>query len=62
MKLYEIPKGSKLKYGEYMLTLENINKMYSRFTTEDGQVAYLAVWTPVQDRGDYYEVGSDEAE
>ena len=59
MKLYEIPRGSKLKYGEYMLTFENIDGMYSRSTTEDGQVAYLAVWTPVQDRGDYYEVGDE---
>lgn len=67
MKLYDIPKQSKLKLTivngdterEDMVTFHHIDGMYSYCTTSDGAVVHLSASTPMKKVDDYYII--DEA-
>ena len=62
MKLYEIPKGSKIKVNlnsgrEVFITFHHIDGMYSYCTLEDGDpdnVVHLNASTPLKQIEDYY--------
>lgn len=58
MKLYDIPKGSKLKVatnrGEEVVTFHHIDGAYSYITAEDGEVMHLGASQEMKKEGDYY--------
>lgn len=65
MKLYDIPRNSKIKLpiqtpgkdlGEQMCIFGHIDGMYSYITTPDGHVVHLGATTPVKKVGDHYEI------
>lgn len=68
MKLYEIPKGSKIKLlvtdgteaREHICTFNHVDGMYSNITTEDGDTVHLMASTELKKVGDVYEIGKEE--
>ncbi len=53
MKLYEVPRGSKIRVigdaaaKEIILNFSHIDGMYSYCTTKTGEVVHLAAWSEV---------------
>lgn len=74
MKLYEIPRNSKillsirndleqaLEYRDQMCTFDHIDGMYSHITTPDGSVVHLSASAPVKKVDDHYELDEVEDE
>lgn len=62
MKLYDIPKGSKiamdLSDGSSYAIFDHIDGMYSYCETEKGGVIHFAASTPLKQQGDHYVVES----
>ena len=66
MKLYDIPKGSKIKLQimhekeekefEEMCTFHHLDGMYSYITTEDGSVVHLGAVTELKKVNNHYEL------
>lgn len=64
MKLYEVPRESKIKATiakngveqEDMLTFWHIDGMYSYITTSNGDVTHLGASTEMVKVGDHYEI------
>lgn len=62
MKLYEIPKGSKILLEitngdtseQQLCTFNNVDGMYSNISTPDGHTVHLAAYTPLKKEEDYY--------
>lgn len=64
MKLYEIPRGSKIKWEDEILTFHHLDGMYSLCTIdrfEEEKMIHLPASTPLRTEGDYYIIDdSDE--
>ena len=70
MKLYEIPRGSKIRLkfhdqiegeGTAILTFHHPDGMYSYCTLDEGgHVVHLSVSTPLKKVGDLYEIDAGE--
>ncbi len=67
MKLYEIPRNSKIllpiggegrETKDEMCTFLHIDGMYSAITTESGSYVHLGASTEVHLVGDHYELGT----
>lgn len=61
MKLYDIPKGSKIKIAEGIITFHHLDGMYSYCTCDwvkegENNVAHISAATPLKKVGDYYEI------
>ncbi len=58
MKLYDIPKGSKIKVevsdGSKFIIFDHLDGLYSYCKTEKGDVVHLARKTPLKKEEDYY--------
>ena len=48
MKLYEVPRNSRIKMGEIELNFKHVDGMYSYCTDDDGNVIHPASWTEVE--------------
>ena len=65
MRLYEIPKGSKLRVptnrGTEIVTFHHIDGMYSYITADtDNEVMHLAAATPMVKVDEYYEIDTSQ--
>jgi len=58
MKLFEVPKYSRIKIGDTVLDFHHIDGMYSYCTDSNGKVHHLAAWADVEVLGPY----EDEAQ
>lgn len=61
MKLHEIPRGSKIKVEEGMITFHHLDGMYSYCTCDwikEGEynVTHLHALTQLEKEGDYYKI------
>ena len=56
MKLYEIPRESKVKIEDILLTFHRLDGAYSYCTTDKGEVVHLSASTPLEKDGDIYKV------
>jgi len=66
MKLYEIPKGSKIllpiveegkDLGMQMCTFDHLDGVYGHISTPDGYTVHLAASTKLKEVGEHYELG-----
>jgi hypothetical protein len=48
LKLYEVPRNTRIKVGETELNFKQIDGMYSYSTDDDGNVVHLPAWTEVE--------------
>ena len=48
MKLYDVPRNTRIRVGEYELNFKHIDGMYSLSTTDEGELVHLAAWTDVE--------------
>jgi len=48
MKLYDVPRNSKIKIGDNILDFKSIDGMYSLCYTEDGEPIHPVCWTEVE--------------
>jgi hypothetical protein len=48
VKLYEVPRDTRIKVGDIELNFRSIDGMYSYCTTDNGEVVHLAAWTEVE--------------
>jgi hypothetical protein len=48
MKLYDVPKNTKIRVGDVPLMFHHIDGMYSLCTDEHGHPVHLAAWTDVE--------------
>jgi hypothetical protein len=48
VKLYDVPKGSRIKFFGEELTFHHLDGMYSYCTLENGDVVHLACYAPVE--------------
>ena len=53
MKLFEVPKYSRIKVGGMELDFHHIDGMYSYCTDKDGKVRHIAAWADVEVLGPY---------
>ena len=58
MKLYEVPKYSRIRVGGNALDFHHIDGMYSFCTDSNGKVHHIAAWADVEVLGPY----EDEAQ
>lgn len=56
MKLFEIEKGSKIKWDGEIITFQHLDGMYSYCTLENGDVVHLSAMTPLRKINDVYEI------
>lgn len=65
MKLYDIPKGSKIlveltdikgNTKEDTITFHHLDGMYSYCETSDGEPVHLSAMTPLKKDGEYYRI------
>jgi len=58
MKLQDIPKGSKIKVEEGIITFHHLDGMYSYCTADwrkkEESIIHLSRMTPLKKEGDYY--------
>ena len=52
VKLYEVPRGSKIKFFDEVLTFHRLDGMYSVCTNEEGKLVHLSVGAPVEVLGE----------
>ena len=48
VKLYDVPRGSKIKFFDEVLTFHRLDGMYSVCTNEEGKLVHLSVGAPVE--------------
>ena len=48
VKLYDVPRGSKIKFFDEVLTFHHLDGMYSVCTNKDGEIVHLACFSPVE--------------
>ena len=48
MKLYDVPRNSKIKVGDSVLDFKHVDGMYSLCYTEDGKPVHLHACTDVE--------------
>ncbi len=48
MKLYDVPRNSRIKIEGQELNFRSIDGMYSYCTTDSDEVVHLAAWTEVE--------------
>ena len=48
MKLYDVPRNTRIKVGDLELNFKHIDGMYSLCQTDDGETVHLAAWTEVE--------------
>ena len=48
MKLYEVPRNTRIKVEDLELNFHHIDGMYSLCQTDDGETVHLAAWTEVE--------------
>lgn len=48
MKLFDVPKGSRIRVGGVELTFHHLDGMYSYCTLDDGSVVHVAAWEDVE--------------
>ncbi len=48
MKLYDVPRNTKVKIGDVVLDFKHVDGMYSKCYTEDGKLVHPAAWTEVE--------------
>jgi hypothetical protein len=48
MKLYDVPRNTRIKVEDLELDFHHIDGMYSYCKTDDGEVVHLAAWTEVE--------------
>ena len=48
MKLYEVPKYSRIKVGDTELDFHHIDGMYSYCTDSEGRAHHIAAWADVE--------------
>jgi hypothetical protein len=53
MKLYEVPKYSRIRVGGNALDFHHIDGMYSYCTDRTGKVHHIAAWADVEILGPY---------
>jgi hypothetical protein len=58
MKLFEVPKYSRIRVGGNALDFHHIDGMYSYCTDSNGKVHHIAAWADVEVLGPY----EDEAQ
>jgi hypothetical protein len=55
MKLFEVPKYSRIRVGGNALDFHHIDGMYSYCTDSNGKVHHIAAWADVEVLGPYEE-------
>ena len=48
MKLYDVPRNTRIKVEYLELMFHHIDGMYSLCKTDDGETVHLAAWTEVE--------------
>ena len=48
MKLYDVPRNTRIKVEDLELMFHHIDGMYSFCQTDDGETVHLAAWTEVE--------------
>lgn len=48
MKLYEVPRNTRIKVEDLELNFHRIDGAYSYCTTDKGETVHLAAWTEVE--------------
>ena len=48
MKLYDVPRNTRIKVGDRELNFHRIDGAYSYCTTDKGEPVHLAAWTEVE--------------
>ena len=48
MKLYNVPRGTRIKVGDLELIFHRIDGAYSLCKTDDGETVHLAAWIDVE--------------
>lgn len=48
MKLYDVPRNTRIKVEDLELMFHHIDGMYSYCKTEEGETVHLAAWTEVE--------------
>lgn len=48
MKLYDVPRNTRIKVKDLELNFHHIDGMYSYCETDDKEVVHLAAWTEVE--------------
>ena len=48
VKLYDVPKGSKIKFFDEVLTFHHLDGMYSLCSDKDGKSVHIAGYAPVE--------------
>ena len=48
MKLYEVPRNTRIKVEDLELNFHRIDGAYSYCTTDDNEIVHLAAWTEVE--------------
>ena len=48
VKLYDVPRGSKIKFFDEVLTFHHLDGMYSLCTDKDGKFVHIAAYAPVE--------------
>lgn len=48
MKLYNVPRNTRIKVKDLELMFHHIDGMYSYCTTDKGEPVHLAAWTEVE--------------
>ena len=48
VKLYDVPKGSKIKFFDEVLTFHHLDGRYSLCTDKDGKYVHIAAYAPVE--------------
>ena len=64
MKLYDLPRGSKIKTDEGFITFHHLDGMYSYctadFLPEGENVLHLVAWTPIKEENGIYSIAMEE--
>jgi hypothetical protein len=55
MKLFEVPRYSRIKVGDTELDFHHIDGMYSYCTDSEGSAHHIAAWADVEVLGPYEE-------
>ena len=48
MKLYEVPRNTRIKVEDLELNFHRIDGAYSYCTTDNNEIVHLAAWTEVE--------------
>jgi hypothetical protein len=48
MKLYDVPRNTRIRIEDLELMFHHIDGMYSLCQTDDGETVHLAAWTEVE--------------